>query len=125
MSHYKWCFAGKDWTEKYYVSIKDCITAAQAQIKELNLVYDSIVVLKCNPFKPSVNIHNMLEEIEDVAFAQCGESANGWKSHDPDKLNELNELKKEFDVILLKWMIKYGYLPNFCEVTDNWEEYKV
>jgi hypothetical protein len=109
------------WKNGNFDSIEECVQDAKDHYgDDWYLIYIGEVV----PYSVSVDSTDVLERLEERAFYEVGDAAEGWDAFDPKKTDETNELSEKLTSIVSEWLEKYGHKPQFDRI-ENVQEYKL
>lgn len=116
---YTWEYSENEeiWQNDVFDTIEDCILDA----KENYCVEPdgTIAIGEIVPWEPHVSAYNILEQIEEDAYEECGEIADGWKTfewkNDRKKVEELSEKLTE---IVKQWLKDNGTYPTFSKIEN-------
>lgn len=115
---YTWEYEEIDiWQHDLFDTIEDCILDA----KENYLVESGIeiVVGEVVPWEPYVFAGNILENLEENAYDECGEVAEDWYAYDYRKHeSKLDELSDRLTEIVKQWLKDNGTYPDFYKIEN-------
>jgi hypothetical protein len=66
---------------------------------------------------PGLCAVHVIDEIEDAAYSEVGEAAEGWLSGTTK--DERKILEDRLNEVLFKWLEEFGYKPNFAAVIES------
>lgn len=121
MGKYIWNFNGdaETWNNDTYETIEECIADAQATAKENGEDYHDVVYIgECNPFVPCVDAEMVLDNLEERAYEFAGEVGLDWEAFNCNKRDEIDELSNALSAIVIEWLKKHGYYPEFYAVEN-------
>lgn len=123
MKKYSWSFNRYDevWSNGSYDTVGECIAAAIGENINNDNLYEMIYIGENVRFIPSVDAESVLYELQEDAFEECGEE---WGAYDPNKLDELEELRDRLTDDVSDWLDKYGYTPELY-IIDNIQPYMI
>ena len=122
MEKYSWEFNDNAdiWNNKSHASIEECIAEAKEELSLGGYYTDDIptkVYIGENvEFVPSVDAEIVLDYIQEQASEFAGEIGSEWDAYNHKKHNEIDELSEQLSIVVIEWMKKYGYAPNFYAV---------
>ena len=102
------------WYNDSHDTIEECIDEA----RKYDDSYDTVYVGENIPFVPTVDAELLLDRISEEAYEFAGDFAENWYGYDYNKRGELDELSNELSKVVHAWMKKYGYYPEFWQVTN-------
>lgn len=117
---YTWEYEETDiWQHDLFDTIEDCILDA----KENYLVESGIeiVVGEVVPWEPYVFAGNILENLEENAYDECGEVAEDWYAYDCSSekgRKSLDELSDKLTEIVGQWLKGNGTYPTFYMIKN-------
>lgn len=119
MKKYSWNFSedAERWYNDPCNTIAECISEAAYQADEDNLKSGVVFVGMNEPFEPSVDAGFVLDQIEADAADFAGEISEDWNAYNIKKSKELDELSETLTKAVREWMQKYGYYPNFYQIS--------
>lgn len=126
---YTWDFnkEAEIWYNDSFDTIEECIECAKKAVKE-ELDYEepptTVFIGENIPFIPTVDVDSMLDRINEMAGDECGEVGGDWDAYDYKKKDEMEELRKNVDAVVIAWLKKYGRYPGFSSI-DNIKEYSL
>lgn len=116
---YTWEYSENEeyWTKDVFDTIEDCIKNA----KENYDIKPGETIAIGEPFywEPHVDAFNILEQLEEEAWDECGEVSEGWDTcnYERDK-EKVEELSEELTEIVRKWLKDNGTYPNFYTINN-------
>lgn len=99
------------WQHGRFGSIEDCIADAKENYEMKP--GDTIAVGECFIHEVYVDANDVLEILENEAYENCGEAAEGWVDRTGDQEEELSEALTE---CVRKWLKKTGNEPKFWHI---------
>lgn len=117
---YTWETSETDiWRHDIFDTVEDCILDAKE-----NYCIESgteIVVGEVVPWEPYVFAGNILENLEENAYDECGEVAEDWYAYDyksEEGRKSLDELSDKLTEIVKQWLKDNGTYPWFYRIEN-------
>ena len=127
---YSWNFDETEerWGNDTHNAIVVCIAEARQALDEKNYQTDEpptrVYIGENKPFIPSGDADSVLEALEEQANEFAGEVGGDWDAFNCKKREELEELSKLLSEVVITWLDKYGYTPDFYRI-ENVEAYEL
>lgn len=126
MKKYTWNFNedAEIWDNGMHDTIEECIRNAMQEVEETDWAEEeqdppvTVFIGECDPFVPHVDGETVLDMIEEQASEFCGEYGDEWDAYDRKKRDELDELDTQLTAVVVDWMKKHGYSPDFYAIED-------
>lgn len=119
MKEYSWNFHEDDelWYNDPCDTIEGCLSEAARQADEDDLKSGVVFIGMNEPFEPNVYAEFVLDQITSDAYEFAGDVVDGWDAYNMKNRGELDELSETLTKAVREWMRKYGYYPNFYQIT--------
>lgn len=118
---YTWEYSENEeiWQNDVFDTIEDCILDA----KENYCVEpgETIAIGEIVLWEPHVSAYNILEQIEEDAYDECGEVAESWYTYDyrsSEDKKKVEELSDKITEIVKQWLKENGTYPTFSKIQN-------
>lgn len=110
------------WRYDVFDTIEECL----ADAKENHHVAEgeTIYIGECHPYIPTVNADNVLEDIEEIAYDEYGDTAETWQPSVDVSQDKIDELSEVLTSIVNKWLKDNHAEPDFYQI-ENIKEYTI
>lgn len=125
---YTWEFDENEeyWQNGTFDTIEECIHDAKEVMKDDYIgKHDVIYVGETEKFNPFVLAEDVIEHLEQQAFSECGEAAEGWdiwnslrEKGELKKKAAWNELSQQLTDVVNCWLEKHGLIPDFYNIVN-------
>ncbi len=125
---YTWEFDESEeyWQNGTFDTIEECIRDAKECMKDnYTGKHDVIYVGETIAFEPWVLGPDVIEHLEQQAFDECGEAAEGWdvwnklrQKGNEQKDAAWNELSQQLTDVVNRWLEKHGLIPDFYNIVN-------
>ena len=117
MAKYTWEYSENEefWNHGLFDTVEECIQDAKEN-------YDiesgeTITIGEAVWYEPQVWASDVLEDLEQEAYEEYGECAEGWDTFDYKKDREkLDELSDQLTEVVKAWLEKYNRKPYFYRI---------
>lgn len=105
------------WYNDLFDTVEDCI--ADARDNYMVEIGETIAVGEVVPYEPYVMADNILDELEEDAYEECGEVAEDWNAYSwKDDKESLDELSNKLTEIVRQWLKDNGTYPYFYKIEN-------
>lgn len=105
------------WYNDLFDTVEDCI--ADARDNYMVEIGETIAVGEVIPYEPYVMADNILDELEEDAYEECGEVAEDWEAYSwKDDKESLDELSNKLTEIVKQWLKHNGTYPYFYKIKN-------
>ena len=105
------------WYNDLFDTVEDCI--ADARDNYMVEIGETIAVGEVVPYEPYVMADNILDELEEDAYEECGEIAEDWNAYSwTDDKESLDELSNKLTEIVRQWLKDNGTYPYFYKIEN-------
>lgn len=105
------------WYNDLFDTVEDCI--ADARDNYMVEIGETIAVGEVIPYEPYVMADNILDELEEDAYEECGEVAEDWEAYSwTDDKASLDELSNKLTEIVRQWLKDNGTYPYFYKIEN-------
>lgn len=105
------------WYNDLFNTVEDCI--ADARDNYMVEMGETIAVGEVVPYEPYVWACDVLDDIEENAYEECGEVAEDWDTYRwKDDEEILGELSEKLTEIVRQWLKDHGRYPNFYKIEN-------
>ena len=105
------------WYNDLFDTVEDCI--ADARDNYMVEIGETIAVGEVVPYEPYVMADNILDELEEDAYEECGEIAEDWNAYSwKDDKESLDELSNKLTEIVRQWLKDNGTYPYFYKIKN-------
>ena len=121
MKKYSWNFDedAEMWGNDTHDTIEECIEDAQDELTlDHTILTQNVFIGENMPFLPYVDAERLLDNLQEDASEFAGEVGGDWNAYDYKKRDEIDELSAKLSEVVVEWMKKYGYYPEFYQVSD-------
>jgi hypothetical protein len=103
------------WNEcEYFNTREEAIEVGRAEAIEREEESYQIGQITC--FIPSIDVDNVLDNISENAYDQCGEYADGYPNCTKEEKQKLQDM---LDEVLVKWMDETNNHPTFYMIENT------
>lgn len=124
MEKYSWNFnrEAEIWCNDSHNTVEECLKHAKQAIQEKDYTTPepppAVFIGENVPFVPYVDPETVLDHLEEQASEFAGESGDDWYAYSPKKREELDELGEALSNVVMNWLEKYGYKPEFYAIQN-------
>ena len=105
------------WYNDLFDTVEDCI--ADARDNYMVEIGETIAVGEVVPYEPYIMADNILDELEEDAYEECGEVAEDWNAYSwKDDEKSLDELSNKLTEIVRQWLKDNGTYPYFYKIKN-------
>jgi len=106
------------WSGEKFNTREEAIKAGQAEYAgDTREMKDFFVGQVDGNIAININTDNILDNIAESVYEQVGEVSEDYLGHVEQE--DLNELESELSEVVLKWMKKHGYEPNYYKIVNT------
>lgn len=106
------------WSGENFNTREEAIEAGQAEyVGDTGGMHEFFVGQIDGNIAIHINTDNILDNIAEGVYEQVGEVSEDYLGH--VKQDDLNELEGELSEVILKWMKKHGYEPNYYKIVNT------
>lgn len=113
----KWAYSldGEWYNSPFYNSFEEALKEGIKEAKELE--YDKVFVSRVMRFVPSVDVDNVLEELQQKAYDEAGDFSDDYLEH--ISINHRMKLEKMLTETFNQWAKETNNEPSFFTVNVN------
>jgi len=124
---YTWEFDKDEefWRNATFDTIEECIQEAKKVMQAYGEEHSVIYIGETEVFEPYVFGTDVMERIEEQAFEECGEAAEGWgiwneirSKGEAESKAAWEELSDKLTEAVNHWLKKYNLVPNFYKIVN-------
>ena len=113
MNKYYWSFDINK--EGWYCgeeSIEECIASARDEDETKKIVY----IGKCQEYEADLGDIDIIERLQEIAYGQCGEVADGWL--DGLSVKDIARLNNRLNIVFQDWLEEINECPQFGNFSE-------
>lgn len=99
-------------------TIEECISEAKWEKEYREMAEDYVYIGEIEAHEPEIDIEYLIDNIQEQAYEECGESCEGWL--DGLKKEDMKKLEERLNKVFADWLEEtknQPYFGNFAKVS--------